>query len=257
MADEPVMVAERGLLAVPEEAWSLAVRRAEVIGPLARLDVVGLEAADAAAAELGVSRRQVYLLVRRWREGEGVVSDLMPRRSSGGRGGGRLPDEVEAVVRDVLRTRYLTRQRRSAASVYREIARECRSRGLRVPSRGTVLRRIARLDPVRQASAREGTDAARALRSAGGRRRRWPRLLEQVQIDHTPVDVIVVDERHRLPVGRPYVTAAIDVASRCVHGPGGDAGGAVGDLGRVVPGAHGDRQAGLAGAARAWRRPGR
>src|SRR3546814_6016134 len=42
--------------------------------------------------------------------------------------------------------------------------------------------------------------------------------LEQVQIDHTPADVIVVDERHRLPIGRPYVTAAIDVASRCVVG---------------------------------------
>ena len=39
-----------------------------------------------------------------------------------------------------------------------------------------------------------------------------------MQADHTPVDVIVVDERHRLPVGRPYVTAAIDVASRCVAG---------------------------------------
>jgi putative transposase len=39
-----------------------------------------------------------------------------------------------------------------------------------------------------------------------------------VQIDHTPVDVIVVDEQHRLPIGRPYLTAAIDVASRCVVG---------------------------------------
>ena len=37
-------------------------------------------------------------------------------------------------------------------------------------------------------------------------------------MDHTPVDVIVVDERHRLPVGRPYVTVAIDVVSRCVVG---------------------------------------
>ena len=37
-------------------------------------------------------------------------------------------------------------------------------------------------------------------------------------MDHTPVDVIVVDERHRLPIGRPYVTVAIDVASRCVVG---------------------------------------
>src|SRR5450755_2831092 len=162
------MLAERGLLAASEEVWSLAVRRAEVIGPLARLDVVGWESADAAAAELGVSRRQVYLLLRRWREGEGVVSDLIPRRSSGGRGRGHLPDEIEVMIRDLLRTRYLTRQKRSAAAVHRELARACRSRGLQVPSRGTLARRIARLDPVRQASAREGPDAARALRAAGG-----------------------------------------------------------------------------------------
>ena len=35
-----------------------------------------------------------------------------------------------------------------------------------------------------------------------------------MQIDHTVVDVIVVDERERRPVGRPYLTAAIDVFSR-------------------------------------------
>ncbi|MEU6586100.1 hypothetical protein [Nocardia sp. NPDC046763] len=43
-------------------------------------------------------------------------------------------------------------------------------------------------------------------------------LPERVQIDHTPADVIVVDEFHRLPIGRPYVTAAIDEATRCVPG---------------------------------------
>ena len=135
---------------------------------------MGLEAADAAAAELGVSRRQVYVLVGRWRAGEGVASDLLPGTSSGGRGGGRLPDEVEAVVREVLRTRYLTRQRRTVAAVYREITRECRVRGLRVPSRGTVLRRIARLDPVKAVTAREGRDAARACGRPAGRRPRSP-----------------------------------------------------------------------------------
>jgi putative transposase len=85
----------------------------------------------------------VYVLLSRWRAGEGVVSDLLPGRSSGGRGGGRLRNEVEATVWKVLQTRYLTRQRRTVAPVCREIARECRVRGLRVPSRGTVLRRIA------------------------------------------------------------------------------------------------------------------
>ncbi|MFJ6562970.1 hypothetical protein ACIQMV_24500 [Streptomyces sp. NPDC091412] len=32
------------------------------------------------------------------------------------------------------------------------------------------------------------------------------------------MDVIVVDEQHRMPIGRRYLTVAIDVASRCVVG---------------------------------------
>jgi putative transposase len=189
-----------------------------VVRELAGQSAIGLEAADTAAAELGVSRRQVYALVRRWREGEGLVSDLLPGTSSGGRGGGRLPDEVEAIVRDVLSKRYLMRQRRTAASACREVTRECRARGLRVPSRGTVLRRIAMLDPVKTVTARKGSDAARDRKSAGGTPPEITRLLEQVQADHTPVDVIVVDEKHRLPIGRPYITVAIDVVSRCMLG---------------------------------------
>ncbi|HEY6793774.1 MAG TPA: DDE-type integrase/transposase/recombinase [Kineosporiaceae bacterium] len=217
MADEPV-VSERGLLTVPDEVWNLAVRRAEVIAPLARADVVGLDAVDAAAAELGVSRRKVYLLLGRWRRGEGVVSDLLPGRSDGGRDGGRLSDAVEAVVREVLRREYLTRQKKSVAAVYREVLRVCRGRGLRAPSRGTLERRIAALDPQDSRRRREGVDAARVLQSAGGGPPPVTTVLEQVQIDHTVVDLEVVDERHRLPIGRPYVTAAIDVFSRSMVG---------------------------------------
>lgn len=216
MAEGPV--AERGVLTAHDEVWDAAVRQAEVIGPLAEKARVGLADADEAAAMLGISRRQVYVLLARWRAGEGVVSDLLPGRSSGGRGGGRLPDEAEAIVAEVLRRRYLTRQRRTVAAVHREIARQCRVRGLRVPSRGTVMRRIARLEPVSSAAAREGGEAVRRLRSAGGVPPVVTGLLEQVQVDHTPVDVIVVDEQHRMPIGRPYLTAAIDVASRCVVG---------------------------------------
>lgn len=218
MGEEPGAVCERGLLSVSEQVWAQTVRRAGVIGRLAENAVVRHEAADAAAAELGVSRRQVYVLLGRWRAGEGVVSDLLPRRSSGGRGREQLPEDVEAVVREVLWTRYLTKQRCTVAAVHREIKRVCLGRGLPVPSRGTLMRRIAKLDPVAVASAREGTDAARPLRSAGGVPPEVTGLLERVQIDHTVVDVIVVDERDRLPVGRPYVTAAIDVCSRCVVG---------------------------------------
>jgi hypothetical protein len=38
--------------------------------------------------------------------------------------------------------------------------------------------------------------------------------LDFVQIDHTKVDVIVVDEQQRLPIGRSWITLAIDGYSR-------------------------------------------
>jgi putative transposase len=37
-------------------------------------------------------------------------------------------------------------------------------------------------------------------------------------MDHTLVDLIVVDAYQRLPMGRPYLTVAIDVFSRCIAG---------------------------------------
>ncbi|WP_067470323.1 Mu transposase C-terminal domain-containing protein [Nocardia amamiensis] len=209
---------ERGVLTADETRWQTAVARAKVIGPLAESDRVSVAAADQAADKLGVTQRQVYALVARWRAGEGLASDLLPRRSSGGRGRARLPDEVEEIVRKVLRTRYLSRQKRSVAVILREIGRECRMAGLTPPSRSTVMRRIRRLDPVKATAARQGADAARARRAAGGATPPVEGLLERVQIDHTPADVIVVDDVHRLPIGRPYVTAAIDEATRCVPG---------------------------------------
>jgi putative transposase len=42
--------------------------------------------------------------------------------------------------------------------------------------------------------------------------------LDVIQIDHTKVDVILVDEETREEIGRPYITVAIDVYSRMVYG---------------------------------------
>ena len=44
------------------------------------------------------------------------------------------------------------------------------------------------------------------------------RPLDLVQIDHTKLDIIVVDDEQRLPIGRPWITLAIDVYSRMVTG---------------------------------------
>lgn len=209
---------ERGVLTASAGSWSVAVRRAEVIGGLASLELASAGRMDEAASALGLSRRYVYELLRRWRAGDGVASDLLPGRRGAPVGGRHLPAAVEDVISEAIRTHYLSRQRRSVAAVYREVARLCRLRGLPVPSRGSLVRRIGQVDPVKQVGRREGADAVRARQSAGGVVPPVRRVLDQVQIDHTPVDVIVVDERHRLPIGRPYVTVGIDVLSRSIVG---------------------------------------
>ncbi len=78
MATDTPRIPEQGVATLPDEAWERARRRAEIISPLAQSETVGHEAADMAAQALGLSRRQVYVLIRRARQGSGLVTDLVP-----------------------------------------------------------------------------------------------------------------------------------------------------------------------------------
>ena len=126
MASDTSLIAEQGVATLPDAAWAQARQRAEIIGPLAALDVVGHEAADAAAHALGLSRRQVYVLIRRARQGAGLVTDLARSRSGGGKGKGRLPESVERIIHELLQKRFLTKQKRSLAAFHREVAQKLR-----------------------------------------------------------------------------------------------------------------------------------
>lgn len=218
MDAKSVPIREPGTLTMPDALWDRTKSISAVITPLATRAVVGRAAVDAAAAVLGISRRQVYVLIRRYRDGSGLLTDLAPGRSSGGKGTPRLSDEVEDLVRGIVRKQFLTRQKRTLAAVYRDIAAACRARELPVPARNTVERRIRALNPVEVGRRRGGPDAVRPLQSAGDEVPVIGSILERVQIDHTVIDVIVVDERERRPIGRPYLTVAIDVYSRCIIG---------------------------------------
>ena len=218
MASDQPTIPEHGVLTLSEQAWAEAQRRARVIAPLAARPAVDRQTADEAAAQLGLSRRQIYTLVQRFRRGDGLVTDLAPRRSPGGKGLGRLGPAVEAILRQALQDFYLARPKRSEAALTREVARRCRQAGVRPPARNTIRTRVEGLDPVVVTRRREGDQAARPLEAAAGVAPQPQRPLDLVQIDHTPIDLIVVDEVAREPIGRPYLTLAIDVFSRCVVG---------------------------------------
>lgn len=217
MREESTTLVERGVQSLPGETWQLAVRRFEILGPIARNSSSSPSTVHLAAAELGISDRHARTLIQRLREGQGVATDLVPRRSSGGQGVSRLPDEVESAIRDEIEASFKRRQRPRASVSYTALELRCLEAGLVAPSRATFYRRIANLSPLSVVQAREGRDAARRLKPAGlAHRVSLP--LEQVQIDHTWMDLFVVDETQRRSLGRPYLTLALDVYSRAVVG---------------------------------------
>ncbi|RTL86883.1 transposase [Ancylobacter aquaticus] len=202
---------------VDDSAWSEAVAREAVIRRLVSLDRPGRSDFLRACHELGVRRTRLYELIRAYRE-HPVTSSLLPRPAGTRQGSRRLPDETETAIAEALQDFYKTRQKPSINQLYKQIRRLCRVRGLRTPSWHTVNSRIAALDPAELTMAREGPKAARdRFRPVPGQYEAG-HAFAVVQIDHTPVDVIVVDREHRRPLQRPWLTLAIDVASRMVAG---------------------------------------
>ena len=212
------MVPEHGLVTLSAQAWDEAKRRAHVIAPLAAQAVVPIAAAETAAEQLGVSTRFVYTLIRRYRTSGSLLSALAPQPPTGGRGNTRLPQPVERVITQVIESVYLTRQKRRIEAVVFEVRKQCRRLGLQVPAANTVRARVRAVRPEIVLQQREGTAAAQTLRAAPGSTPEASAPFEVFQIDHTLVDLIVVDAYQRLPIGRPYLTVAIDVFSRCIAG---------------------------------------
>jgi putative transposase len=78
--------------------------------------------------------------------------------------------------------------------------------------------RIDEVRPVKALARREGFKAAQRLKPAPGAMPPARAPLEVIQIDHSKIDVIIVDPPTQLPIGRPYLTLAIDEFSRCIVG---------------------------------------
>jgi putative transposase len=86
------------------------------------------------------------------------------------------------------------------------------------PALNTVKDRINKVRPEKSLATREGSKAAQRLKPTLGATPNTQAPLDAIQIDHTKIDVIVVDATTRLPIGRPYLTVAIDEFSRCIVG---------------------------------------
>jgi putative transposase len=205
------------LSAVSEAEWDEARQALPVIRQLAEAPSRSRADVLAAAAKIGCGPTTAYELLRRYRADPRLTS-LLRRRRGPNMGGSRLSSELDALVQATINEVYLTRQKAPVTHLVAEVRRRCKAMGLQAPGRKAVTARVRALAPDRVLAAREGRKAARDryAPATGSLEAAWP--LSLVQIDHTLVDVIVVDSASRTPIQRPWLTLAIDVATRCVAG---------------------------------------
>ncbi|MFW9971017.1 MAG: Mu transposase C-terminal domain-containing protein [Candidatus Odinarchaeota archaeon] len=87
------------------------------------------------------------------------------------------------------------------------------------PSYSTFWRKLNTLEPKEVVKKREGLrNSEKQFQLTESEFPHGDFALQSVQIDHTPIDVLVVDDEHRLVTERPFLTVALDSHTRCVLG---------------------------------------
>lgn len=211
--------ARENLAAVTPDQWEAARERERVFRPLIRDGgwPGGGEVANA-ARQLGISVQWARSLLRRF-IADPRISTLLPDKGGRPQGVTVLDRRVEAIIAERIRTHYATPQRPPFRVLVEAVADECRRQQFPAPTAKTVKRRLYSIDPTIILAKREGGKVALARHGpAKARFEPASRPLQLVQIDHTLADLIVVDEAYREPVGRPWLTLAIDVFSRVIAG---------------------------------------
>ena len=200
---------------VDEKRWKLLERAAQTIRslgdePLSRIG------AERLAKRLSVNWRTVY----RYRERLAAIDEAtaLAGRTRGWKPlASRLSSKQEQAVEQAIATLRKKPGPLRVVDLVEEVGARCRLLRVASPSRPAIDRRLKRTAGVRvhrRGVAAPGNADPRI--SPGSFVVRRP--LDVVQIDHTPMDIVVVDDLYRQPLGKPYLTLATDVATRCALG---------------------------------------
>lgn len=202
---------------VPEAEWKRCTALASALAGLKdqqrvpRADLLRIAKAN------GCSLRSVQRARTALRKNERVTALL--RQSRGRRQGTNcLAPSMDSLIRHVIHKHYLRRERPSKAYVVARAQSLARRLGLAQPSKKAVLARIAQEKGWAVDTARLGRKAASQKWEPRPGQLQAIKPLELIQIDHTPADVLLLSDDRQTVIGRPWVTVAIDVATRCVAG---------------------------------------
>lgn len=177
------------------------------------------------AAEFGLKTEPHWSTIWRWWR-QLAPTGCLTKLVNAPHTGRRIDPTQFSIFQEVVDTLYLSDQKQSGKDVVEEVDRRYRSlnRGrqveehLRGPSPATIYRWLGKLNYSVVSSARNGKEFNRRERRQVTKAFKVKRILERYEIDHTPVDVLLVCDETWMVLGRPWLTLVMDKRSRMIAG---------------------------------------
>ncbi|HRK55681.1 MAG TPA: Mu transposase C-terminal domain-containing protein [Cyclobacteriaceae bacterium] len=164
----------------------------------------------------GLSPSTLYRWLKNYRTFEDIRC-LVDDEAKGGKGKSRLDKVQEDLISSVIEDVYLKGS--SFNKTFEEIVNRFSELNLEVPHPNTVRRRINLISERERNAKRLGPrTAAQQHDPKPGSTPGANAPLALVQIDHTQLDIFMVDEVERKAFKRPWITVLIDVFSRVILG---------------------------------------
>lgn len=130
----------------------------------------------------------------------------------------RISEEYIPIIKYVIENEYLNPRNISNSTTYRLIRSLCVKEGLEPPSEFTIYKMLNRIREDIKTKLRKGKKASEKyrpiLRGFSNGEALFP--LHMVEIDHTRLDMDVIDEHTGYNIGRPWITLGIDVYTRWI-----------------------------------------
>lgn len=208
---------EKSQVEYEDKALDKANEKYKIIKPLLEMENRTAKDVEKRAKKFKKGIATLYRWIETF-ERYGTVSSLAGNRQNcGAKGKSRLPQETEDIINTIINEVYLDEQQLPFSNIYNVIVNECKKEDVQIPGKGAIRHRINNISPKLIAKHRKNLN----VRETRGMTGKFPEVklpLDIIQIDHTKVDVILVDEETREEIGRPFITVAIDMYSRMIYG---------------------------------------
>ena len=200
---------------IADDEWKTIEIRLNAIRPL--LNGATRKEIEEHAKEIGIHFTTLY----RWLSGyksTGTVTGLLSQKRGRKNGTVFIAEDIEKIIQDTIKNDYLIKERPSIKSVINRIKIKCLERNLALPSNNTIRNRINKITQYEFLEKRNSKNLVKDKFAPATKKYSADYPLQKVQIDHTRVDLHIVDDEHRTSIGRPWLTLAIDIYSRMIVG---------------------------------------